>query len=59
VNEQALKVKDLEHTSVYRLKAVGSLTLTFDIYIEAVATPSDGPSLTMVHWSIGTLIVDD
>jgi len=27
VNEQALKVEDLERTSVYWLKAVGSITL--------------------------------
>jgi len=33
VNEQALKVEDLEHTSVDWLKAVDSITLTFTFYI--------------------------
>jgi len=32
VNEQALKVEDLEHTSVYWLKAVGSITITFTLF---------------------------
>jgi len=33
MNEQALKIEDLERISVYWLKAVGFITLTFTFYI--------------------------
>jgi len=41
VNKQVLKFDDLEHTSGYWLKAVGSITLTF----------------TFLHFSLGNVSV--